>query len=99
MALIQVTPEVLRGKANDVRTYKSEHDEVMAKLKNLVYALNEVWKGEAQDAFVAKYESMQSTFNEFSVLIENYAKAMDASANQLEQTDAELKRSINNSFS
>lgn len=98
MALIQVTPEVLRGKATDVRTYKGEHDEVMAKLKNLVYALNEVWKGEAQDTFVAKYESMQSTFNDFSLLIENYAKAMEASANQLEQTDNELKRSINNSF-
>lgn len=98
MALIQVTPETLRGKAADVRTYRTEHDEAMGKLKNLVLALNEVWKGDAQDTFVAKFEAMQNTFNEFSALIENYAKAMETSANELEQTDINLQRSINNTF-
>ncbi len=95
MALIQVTPETLRSKAADVRTYRSEHDEVISRLKNLVYALNEVWKGDAQDAFLAKFESMQSTFTNFSELLEGYSKLMDAAANELESTDQSLKTTMN----
>ncbi len=96
MALIQVTPETLRSKASDVRSYKSQHDEVMAKVKNLVYALNEVWKGEAQDAFLTKFESMQPTFTNFSEMLEGYAKLMDTAANELETTDQALKSTMNN---
>ncbi len=96
MALIQVTPETLRSKASDVRSYKSQHDEVMAKVKNLVYALNEVWKGEAQDAFLTKFESMQPTFTNFSEMLEGYAKLMDTAANELETTDQVLKSTMNN---
>lgn len=96
MAMIQVTPETLRSKASDVRSYKSQHDDVMAKVKNLVYALNEVWKGEAQDAFLAKFESMQPTFTNFSEMLEGYAKLMDTAANELETTDQSLKSTMNN---
>lgn len=95
MAVIQVTPEVLRSKAGNVRSYKSQHDETMAKLKNLIYGLNEIWKGDAQQAFLAKYESMQSTFTNFSQLLESYAKLMDTAANELEATDQSLKSTMN----
>lgn len=91
MAIIQVTPELLQGKANEVRSLKANHDETMAKLKNLIMALNEQWKGEAQDAFVAKYESMQSTFTNFSDMLEGYAKLMDTAAKELQATDQSLK--------
>ena len=74
MALIQVTPDLLNSKANDLRTLKGQHDEAMSKMRTLIMGLNEVWKGDAQDAFVAKYESMQSTFNNFSQMLEDYAK-------------------------
>ena len=42
MALIQVTPDLLNGKANELRTYKSQHDEAMSKMRTLIYGLNEV---------------------------------------------------------
>lgn len=96
MAMIQVTPETLRSKAANVRSYKSQHDDVMAKIKNLVMSLNEVWKGEAQTAFVSKYESMQPTFTNFSEMLEGYAKLMDTAANELEATDQSLKTTMNN---
>ena len=96
MAVIQVTPETLRQKATDVRTYKGEHDDVIAKLKTLVNGLNETWKGEAQDAFLAKFESMQSTFTNFSEMLEGYAKLMDTAATQLENTDQSLKTTMSN---
>lgn len=96
MAVIQVTPETLREKATNVRTYKDEHDQVIQKLRTLVEGLNETWKGEAQDAFVAKFNSMQTTFTNFSEMLEGYAKLMDTAATQLENTDQSLKSTMSN---
>lgn len=95
MALIQVTPELLNGKANDLRALKSQHDEAMSKMRTLIMGLNEVWKGDAQDAFVAKYESMQPTFNNFSQMLEDYAKLMNTAAQKLQETDTALQGTMN----
>ena len=94
MAIIQVTPEVLNSKANEVRSLKAQHDDTMAKLRSLVLALNETWKGEAQDAFVAKFESMQNSFTSFSEMLEGYAKLMDTAARELQNTDQFLKSTM-----
>lgn len=95
MALIQVTPDLLNGKANDLRSLRSQHDEAMSKMRTLIMGLNEVWKGDAQDAFVAKYESMQSTFTAFSQMIEDYARLMNTAAQQLQETDQALQSTMN----
>ena len=95
MAIIQVTPEQLRSDAGTVRQYKAEHDDVMAKLGTLILGLSDSWKGEAQDAFVAKYNEMQPTFKNFSEMLEGYAKLMDTSAQELESTDQSLRGAIN----
>lgn len=96
MAIIQVTPELLEAKAGEVRRLRAEHDEVMAKMKTLVHALNEIWKGEAQDAFLAKFDGMQSTFTNFSEMLEGHAVMMDNSAKTMRETDQALKSFINN---
>ena len=98
MALIQVTPETLSAKAAEVRTHRANHDDTMAKLRTLVRALNENWKGEAQDAFLSKFEGMQPTFNNFSELLESYAKLMDTAARELQNADQALKSAVNSSF-
>ena len=95
MALIQVTPDLLTGKANELRGLKANHDEAMAKMRTLILGLNEIWKGDAQDAFVAKYESMQPTFNNFAQLLEDYAKLMDTAAQKLQETDQSLQSTMN----
>jgi len=90
MALIQVTPEVLNSKATEVRNLRSQHDDTMARLRSLILALNETWKGEAQAAFVAKFESMQ--------MLEGYATLMDTAARELQNTDQGLKATMQSSF-
>lgn len=95
MALIQVTPDLLNGKATELRTLKSQHDEAMSKMRTLIMGLNEIWKGDAQDAFVAKYEGMQSTFTNFSEMLEQYAKLMDTAAQKLQETDTALQGTMN----
>ena len=95
MALIQVTPDLLNGKATELRGLKGSHDEAMSKMRTLIMGLNEIWKGDAQAAYVAKYESMQPTFNNFSQMIEDYAKLMDTAAQKLQETDQALQSTMN----
>ena len=98
MAIIQVTPELLMGKAGDVRKIKSEQEQVMQRLTQLVLGLNEIWKGDAQNAFVQKYQSMDSTFKNFAEMLEGYAKLMDTAAKELQNTDTQLKGTMDSSF-
>ena len=95
MALIQVTPDLLNGKATELRAIKDEHDQAMARMRTLILGLNEIWKGDAQDAFVAKYESMQSTFQAFSQMIEDYAQLMNTTATSMQESDSTLASTIN----
>lgn len=96
---ISMSPELLRERAKNVRNYKAQHDEVMAKMKNLINGLDEVWKGEAQTAYMEKFTSMQPTFQNFSEMLEGYAQLMETSANDMEAHDQQLGQRINNSFS
>lgn len=95
MATIQVTPDLLNGKATELRGIKDEHDQAMAKMRTLILGLNEIWKGDAQDAFVAKYESMSGTFQAFSQLLEDYAQLMNTAASKLQETDTSLQGTMN----
>jgi len=96
MPLIQITPETLRTQSTTVRKYKTDQAETMQKLKNLVLSLNDSWKGEAQDAFVAKFQSMDQTYRKLSDVLESYAKLMDTAANDMQATDQNLKNMIQN---
>ena len=90
MAIIQVTPELLRGKATELRGYRGEHDEIMNKITNLVNGLPEQFKGQAAEAFIEKYNSMQPTFRSFTEMLESFAERLDNNANALEETDNTL---------
>ena len=95
MAIIQVTPETLTSKAGEVRKLKGEQEQTMQRLTQLVNGLNDIWKGEAQNAFVEKYRSMDSTFKNFAEMLEGYAKLMDTAAKELQSTDQQLKGTMN----
>ena len=92
--IIQLTPEVLMSRAAEVRSIRSQHDDLINKLTSLMHNLNETWKGQAQDALIAKYEGMQSTFTNFSAMLEEYAKLMENAANRLQATEQELGQSF-----
>ncbi len=90
MALIQVNSTELRAQASKIRQYRRQHIQIMNRLKTLILSLNEDWKGEAQEAFVAKYQSMNVSFKDFDEMLDKYAKLMIKVADEMEQTDREL---------
>jgi len=94
---MRIDYDLLTQKAKDVRTMKGEHDEIMTRITNLVHALNEIWTGDAQAAFIGRFDEMKPTFDQFSQTLEDYAALMEFSANQMRQQEEEIASTIRNS--
>lgn len=92
MARIEVTPEMLREKSTQVRTYKEEYISVIQKLTTLVNGLTDIWQGEAQTTFQGKFEGMKSTFTQFEQILEEYALNLSDAANTYEQAENAVKQ-------
>ena len=92
---ILVNPGDLMNKSNQIRSYKENHHDVMTKMTNLVIHMCEVWQGEAQDAFVNKYSSMQQIFDNFEKNLEDFADLMEKIAKEMEKADQDGKNIIN----
>ena len=92
---IQINPDELRAQASQLRGYAEQHDEIIQRLTNLVASLDEVWKGEAQSAFVKRFQESRDIFNSFDEALASFSEIMDTSADKMENTDLSLKRRIN----
>jgi len=95
---INVTPELLKGKASELRSLKANHDENMAKMRSLILNLSEIFEGQAHASLVNEYESMQSTFTNFSNMIDGYAKWLDNAAVRFEEQDTSGSAAINSTM-
>ena len=89
MAKFRVDSEVLQSKATQVRTIKSEHESVIAKLGTIVTGLAEIWEGQAYQQFVSNYESMKPTFTNLSELLESVAVDLEKDAAIYANAEAE----------
>lgn len=87
MAEIKVTPALLRERANSLRGFKEEHDGAMNKIKTLIDNLPGEFTGEAASSYIEKFHGMQTTFTNFSELLDSLAKKLDDVANNFENTD------------
>lgn len=96
MAIIQVTPELLTKEAEHLLSLKRKQVDQINSLRLLVNTLNSQWKGEAQEAYVNKFNSMEYVYRNFENLLDSYARLMKSAANQMRQTDENLQRQINN---
>lgn len=95
---ILVNPSDLTTKSNQVRQYKESHHDIMNKITNLVMTLGEVWQGDAQNAFVSKYLSMQPVYDSFEEALEEFAALMEKVADEMMKTDQAGKNIINSIY-
>lgn len=94
MEIFQISPNELRGRADELETQRQHQLETMKRLRVLIMSLNESWKGDAQDAFVQKFISGQSKMDDLSRAIEDYIKLAREAAGEAERVDGELLRIV-----
>ncbi len=95
---ILVNPSTMSEQSNQIRQYKETHNDVMNKITNLVMTIGEVWQGDAQNAFVSKFLSMQPVYDSFEEALEEFATLMDKVADEMKKTDEAGKNMINSIY-
>lgn len=79
-----VTPAILKEKALDIRSIRSQHDYYVQKMNYLAEELQALWTNDIQTSFVEDLAGMQSALNDFSNLTDEYAALLDMAAQELE---------------
>lgn len=77
-----------------MRKYKRDQENYMNKIRRIVNDLDGNWKGDAQKAFVSKFQSMESVYKQFGDVLEQYADLADKAANEMQTVDNNIKRQL-----
>lgn len=87
---IRISPEQMRSRANEYRTQAGIVNEVIAKMDNLLNALQTEWEGSASEEYATRYKELRDGFVKAEELINQIATALDSTANIVEETDSSI---------
>ena len=85
--MIQVTPKVLRDKANELRNQNKSLRSQLESLRSQENSLSGMWEGEAHDTFKREFTKDMTRIDEFCAAIDAYANALDTIAVQYENAE------------
>ncbi|MBQ7838661.1 MAG: WXG100 family type VII secretion target [Clostridia bacterium] len=75
------------SKVQKARDYKTQHDTVISELKALINGMTDVWTGNAQTKLAQEFSDFETTFKNFSQMLDDYANEMQAWADKLKAAD------------
>ena len=92
---IQVDPNQLMEKSNDIRLLEQELLKIMDEIELLVLSVNGSWQGDAEQAFAQKILYVKKQFANIATFFEDYAEVLKTFAYAYEQQEADLSSKIN----
>lgn len=87
---IRITPDSMRERANQYRNEAQKVNDVIAQMDSLLGQLQGEWEGAASQAYAARFAELRPGFVKAEELINEIAAALVATANTMEQTDADI---------
>ena len=91
---IRITPDQMRSRANEYRVEQDNVGNVNSRMDSLLSALQSEWEGEASRAYDARFQELRPGFVKAQELIGEIAQSLDATAQSLEETDANIASSF-----
>lgn len=95
MSSVNIKPEALRNRSQQIENLRQKDIESLTKIRALVLNLEEVWRGQAAEAYVNKYLSQQNNLNEFHNTLRDFVDLLNDAANKAESIDSELLGLVN----
>ena len=87
---IRITPDQMRGRANEYRVQAQSVEDVITQMDSLLNNLQQEWEGESSAAFSERFEELRPGFVSAKDLIDEIAAALDATANDIEELDRQI---------
>ena len=87
---IRITPDQMRSRAGEYRQQQAEVENVISRMDSLLSELQGEWEGEASRAYSARFSELRPGSVTAHELIREIAQALDATAQSLEEVDANI---------
>ena len=87
---IRITPDQMRARAGEYRNEAETVNGVISKMDTLLSNLQSEWEGAASESYAARYLELKPGFQKAEQLIREIAKALDSTANIVEETDNDI---------
>lgn len=87
---IRITPDQMRSRAGEYRAEAENVGGVIARMDQLLAALQDEWEGSAATAYAGRFSELRPSFVKAQDLIDEIALSLDATALSLEETDASI---------
>lgn len=91
---IRITPDQMRGRANEYRREAENVQGVIGRMDTLLNQLQSEWEGASSRAYAQRFSDLRPGFVRARELIDEIARALDATARTLEDTDAQLAATL-----
>ena len=91
---IRITPAQMRSRATEYRGERDKDPDVISRMDSLLSALQGEWEGESSRAYAARFQELRPGFVKAHDLIDEIAQSLDATAQTLEETDANIAGSF-----
>ena len=87
---IRITPDQMKRRAGEYRTEADAVNGVITRMDNLLKHLQDEWEGESSRAYGERFMELRPGFVKAEELIQEIARALDSTANIIEQTDRDI---------
>ena len=84
----QYDTDGMRVKADEIRRMSTDYEQVMSRMTTLINNLDQVWNAPATRTFQESYAQFQTTFQNFSDKMVNYAVKLELAANDQDEKNA-----------
>ncbi len=87
---IRISSSDMENRASQYRTEADTVNGVITKMDSLLSELQEEWRGEASEAYAARYSELRKSFEKMEELIREIADALQETASLLADTDSQI---------
>ncbi len=91
MANIRISPDTMRGRANEFRNESSKIGDSISSMDRLLGQLQEEWEGEASRSYAERYNSeLKPSFQKAQQMVDEIAQALDKTAQEMQDMDQRI---------
>ena len=98
MPEMTITFEEVRAKAQQIRSHNTKLTDYLQQIKSAINALEADWTSDTSDTIRSKITGMQPKFDSYKEVIESYAKFLDNTVAQYENTEGTLNANAASQF-
>lgn len=89
--VISMSPEDLKATAKKIAKDSEDYKNYVNKIYAVVTDVNNVWKGEDKEQFVAKINEYKKSITDLGTVMNDYSIFLTNVANNFEKTQSEIK--------